>query len=114
MGTVRKGIEGELKTAHYYEARGWLVGSRRHTGGAGDLICVRATPNWLGSGEGLRSHEVHLVEVKKRVDLWQGFRRTDRILLKQEAEKIGATPLVAWIKPRAREIIFLGPEDWPK
>jgi len=107
--TSRKGNAGELRVKRWYEERGWIVASRRHVGGAADLLCVRRKPAY----QGVPGHDVHLVEVKARKEPWQGFRKPDRLALLAEAESIGAVPLLAWVKPRVREPIFLGPEHWP-
>lgn len=75
MNTARKGNSGELYVAECLEAEGWIVASRRHIGGAGDLLAVHpATASIL------------LIEVKARKRPYDGFRPADRAAM-------AATPL---------------------
>lgn len=68
------GNAAERFVAKDLESRGYVVASRRHIGGAGDLLAVHP------------GGEVWLVEVKKRKHPYEGFRRSDR-------EAMIATPL---------------------
>lgn len=69
---------------HALEAAGWLVGSRRHIGGAGDWLAVN------------RDGNVWLVEVKATKGMWDGFGPADRKALISLAEEIDATPVMAY------------------
>lgn len=71
MSTVSRGSSAERYVAKWLAERGWLVASRRHIGGAGDLLAVHPTDG-----------AVWLVEVKAAKDLWQQFRRADRAEMK--------------------------------
>ena len=51
MRGARAGNAVEVKVARLLDQEGWLVGSRRHIGGAGDLLAARG-------------REVALIEVK--------------------------------------------------
>ncbi len=72
MSAVRKGIEGELYVAEWLTRRGWVVGSRRHIKGPGDLLAIHPDDG-----------AVWLIEVKKAKNLWQQFRRADRIAMQE-------------------------------
>lgn len=69
MSTVSRGNAAERYVAKWLANRGWLVASRRHIGGAGDLLAVR---------EALGTAEVWLIEVKSCKNLWENFRKEDR------------------------------------
>lgn len=103
MNSTAKGSAKERLTAKLLSEDGWLVASRRHIGGAADLLAIK--PN----------HRPRLVEVKCRRELYSGsgFSRADRAALIAEAERFDAEPLCAWWKPRAREPVWLGVGDWP-
>jgi len=108
MNSAAKGNSAELKTTKLLEAEGWVVGSRRHLAGPGDLLAVRAT-TWTGAP----LEKPRLIEVKARVHLWQGFRREDRKALAEYCEEHGLVAQVAWWKPRARAPVYLGVAEWP-
>lgn len=100
--TSRKGNGAELKTAKLLQESGWLVASRRHIGGAADLLAIRP------------GDKPRLIEVKACKTLYSGnFRREDRAALIAEAERYGAVAECCWWPPRAREPKWLGVGDWP-
>lgn len=101
MNTARVGNAKEVQTARLLQEDGWVVGSRRHIGGAGDLLAIR-----VGS-------RPRLIEVKCRKNLWEGFRAADRMALLTLAESADADALVAWWKPGASEPEWLAPHQWP-
>lgn len=65
MSTSSRGIAAERYVARWLTERDWLVASRRHVGGAGDLLAISRDVIWL-------------VEVKSCKNLWENFRREDR------------------------------------
>lgn len=101
MNTSAKGNKGELKVAEELQDDGWVVGSRRHISGPGDLLATKP-------GERPR-----LIEVKTRKKLWEGFRREDREALREYAAQHGCVAEVAWLKPYAREAIYIDEASWP-
>lgn len=103
MNSARKGNAAELRTQRLLESAGWVVAQRRHVGGAGDLLAVRA-------GEPSR-----LIEVKDRKNVWGGFRREDRRALVEAARVGGCTAELAWFRPGVKgPPVFLLESDWPK
>lgn len=100
--------------AKYLETQGWTVGSRRHIGGAGDLLAVRYRGD-SGAGDGGDWYEVQLIEVKRTTrpeTVWQGFRRSDRLALIEAAHGLNAAPLLAHLCQGHWTI--RGPEEWPR
>jgi len=100
MNTAAKGNRAERFVAHWLEDRGWLVASRRHIGGAADLLAVHPDDGatWL-------------IEVKAAKDLYQQFRRADRLAMKE-------TPLPAsgerWVvNVRGKELQWVPESSWP-
>ena len=85
----------------------WLCGSRRHIGGAGDVLAVR---RMLDSPQ----LEAMLTEVKTTAGgPYERFGPKDRAALKAEAARVGAVPMLAWRPPRARAWTMLGIKHWP-
>lgn len=111
--TATFGNEAEVIYAKFLETQGWTVGSRRHIGGAGDLLAVRyhaEQDDWEPDG-----HEVHLIEVKRTTrpeTVWQGFRRSDRLALIEAAHELRAAPLLAHLCQGVWTL--RGPEEWPR
>lgn len=97
--------------AKWLQDRGWLVASRRHIGGAGDLLAVMAT-EWHGEGKFIAVEgTVWLIEVKCCKELWQQFRREDRQAMRD-------TPLPfcgeRWVvNKRGKELIWTPESAWP-
>ena len=100
MNNSRKGNAAELRVAHYKQQRGWLVGSRRHIGGAGDLICSKP------------GHRPQLIEVKASEEPWENFRPKDREEMLRTAESYDCDALLA-LSPGAGIPQFLPSRDWP-
>jgi Holliday junction resolvase len=107
----QKGRDAEVELAHLLQADGWLVASRRHIGGAGDLLAVKSAPSQ--TFEGLNLSKVWLIEVKARTNVWQGFRRKDRLALIETAREFNAQPWLASKPPGQIEWTWLSPADWP-
>jgi hypothetical protein len=88
------------------QADGWLVGSRRHIGGVGDVLAVKVDAFGL---------EALLIEVKASSAPYMNFRRRDRAELAGYcAEREGITPLLAWWAPRAKSHKLIGEDEWPE
>lgn len=111
---VHRGNRGEQLVTRELELLGYIVGSRRHLGGAGDLVAWRGEMAWEPERPGPL-----LIEVKARLDLWQGFRASDRALMIDTALSFGLVPLIAWlpfplpktgVRPR---IVWLPASEWP-
>jgi Holliday junction resolvase-like predicted endonuclease len=103
MNTVNKGSAAERFVAKDLEAKGFVVASRRHIGGAGDLLAVH--PDGL----------VYLVEVKKRKNPYQGFRISDREAMKATKLPPGGARWLANVKgsgPKQR-IEYVAECEWP-
>lgn len=104
MATVHKGSAAENYVARDLEAKGFVVASRRHIGGAGDLLAVRS--------DGL----VYLVEVKARKNVYQGFRKADRLAMKEVVLPTGGAKFLANVRGSGtnREITYVPESHWPK
>jgi hypothetical protein len=85
----RAGRDAEVELAQRFEQWGALVGSRRHIGGAGDLLVAWRVWQDL-------SHELWLVEVKTTAKgPWERFLPADRCELYRVAKTLHAEPMVA-------------------
>jgi Holliday junction resolvase len=114
MAYVNRGNAAEVRTAELLQKEGWLVGSRRHIAGAGDLLAVRPVGHGLEvQGPTRPVCSVALIEVKKCENLWQNFRRPDRSALLELASTFNAEPLVAWWKPKASKPVWVYPTEYP-
>jgi Holliday junction resolvase-like predicted endonuclease len=99
LNTSRRGNEAERFVAKHLEEKGWVVASRRHIGGAGDLLAVH--PNgacWL-------------VEVKARKNLYSGFTRADREAMKETKLPKGAVRFV--VNKRGKDLEWVSELSWP-
>lgn len=107
--TARKGNAAERYVAKWLAERGWLVASRRHIGGAGDLLAVR------GCGDHFDGHftEVWLVEVKatKSKSVWEQFRREDRKIMAQTPLPEGGERWL--VNVRGKELQWFPESSWP-
>lgn len=103
MSTSSRGNAAERLVARWLEESGHTVGSRRHIGGAGDLLAV--------SSKG----RVKLVEVKRCKDLWQNFRREDREAMKEAKAKLpeGSEIWLVNVKPN-KEMNWVPESRWPE
>lgn len=100
MNTARKGNAAERYVAHWLEDREWIVASRRHIGGAGDLLAVHAADavTWL-------------IEVKDCKNLWQNFRREDRQEMRETALPPGGERWV--VNKCGKELVWVPESAWP-
>jgi hypothetical protein len=89
---------------------GWLCASRRHIGGAGDVLAIRYyTPSPY-----INEIDAMLIEVKSTSGgPWERFGPTDRQALIDTAENYGAEAWLYWWPPRkSLQRIHCG--DFPK
>ena len=76
---------------------GWLCGSRRHIGGAGDILAIRTS----GKPWDLDFVEAILIEVKSTTrSAWVAFGPADRQELVETAQRFGAEAWLYWWAPR--------------
>lgn len=73
MSAVARGSAAENFVIKYFEALGYIAGSRRHIPGPGDQLFIHETGYRI---DGFGS--VLLVETKKCKKVWEQFRRSDR------------------------------------
>jgi hypothetical protein len=101
---------------HVLVDEGWLCASRRHIGGAGDVLAVRKE-NTVEIAEAIGLFDLlgaMLIEVKSTAGgPWERFGPKDRQDLTVTAEKYGADPYLYWWPPRG--ILHRIPaSDFPK
>jgi Holliday junction resolvase len=84
----------ELKVMAVLAEEGWLCASRRHIGGAGDVLAVRCQMQTLNiNGHPIDAPEMMLIEVKSTSGgPWERFGPEDRRTLIKTAERHGAKP----------------------
>lgn len=99
MGTVNRGNAFELVVAKAMEALGFVVASRRHVGGAGDLLGVHPDGRcWL-------------VEAKARKSVYAGFTRSQR---KEMLDCPLPPHAELWLASKNGHLIdWIKSEDWP-
>jgi Holliday junction resolvase-like predicted endonuclease len=103
----QRGRDRETKVGDFLEEQGWIVGSRRHRGGAGDLLAV-----WYCDDVG---YAVWLIEVKSTAGgPYERFGPRDRQEMTRVARRIGAQPVLAYWPPRAKMPTFIHEENWPR
>jgi len=93
----------ELKVMAVLADKGWLCASRRHIGGAGDILAIRQ-PYFDGVVRPAGTRVVaRLIEVKSTTrSPWVTFGPADRQDLVDTAIRFGAEPLLAWWPPRGK------------
>jgi len=85
-------------------SEGWLCASRRHIGGAGDILAVTNRTGWP---------EMQLIEVKSTTrSPWVTFGPKDRQDLVDTALTYGAEPVLAWWPPRGK-LRWIRPSEFP-
>jgi hypothetical protein len=109
---MSRGNSTENRVAQVLRDAGYMVASRRHEPGPGDLLAWRVMLTWAGS-----FLPPLLVEVKGTLDppwrsTWGAARRREMLEAKITH---GVEPILAWWPPYLRGgPIWLPPEDWPK
>jgi hypothetical protein len=92
MKQTRRGNQREVDLTNLLEADGWVVGSRRHIGGPGDLLAI----------DQLTVDRILLCEVKSTAGgPWERYGPLDRRALGELGLAIDAIPCLAWWPPRA-------------
>jgi Holliday junction resolvase len=103
LNTARKGNAKELRTAELLSDDGWVVASRRHIAGPGDLLAVKG------------DRATRLIEVKATAaGPYAHFGPADRRTLSRYADLHGLVPELAWWAPGSRVPEFFGEADWPR
>lgn len=108
VSTVSKGNSAERYVAKWLEDCGWLVASRRHIGGAGDLLAVR---EWIDESD-IALTEVWLIEVKHCKNLWENFRKADREEMKATKLPEGGKRWLVNVLPK-KELDWRPESSWP-
>jgi hypothetical protein len=112
---LRNGLTAERKVARLLERFGYLVASRRHFGGAGDLLAWR--PVSLFAADNGETSRPLLIEVKATVCVpWHSashFGPAQRADLFGAAEDYDVEPLLAWVPPYLGGVVWCPVEDWP-
>jgi hypothetical protein len=115
VSAVSRGNAAERYVARWLQDRGWLVASRRHIGGAGDLLAVYWFQGYFelpdGTGKHLESGTTWLIEVKACKELWQQFRREDRQAMRDTPLPPGGERWV--VNKRGKGLIWTAEKDWP-
>jgi hypothetical protein len=99
------GLTRERQVASRLRAHGYLIGSRRHEPGPGDILAV-PLPD-VG-----RRLEPLLVEVKGTARPYERFGPVERMMLAERAVAFGLRPALAWW-PAGGVLEWIGPDAWP-
>jgi Holliday junction resolvase len=98
---ARRGNSFDVEVAKELEDRGWLVGSRRHIGGAGDLIAIHPAQG------------VRLLECKTTASgPYHSFGPGERHEMRKLATELGVSVWLVW-KPPGGKIRWLPASSWP-
>jgi len=99
----------ELKVMDVLATEGWLCASRRHIGGAGDILAVRLHTR----GEDYDVCEAQLIEVKSTTrSPWVNFLPADRQAMVETAAQHGCEAWLYWWPPR-RGLQRIPASEWP-
>lgn len=101
MNSARKGNGREVRSANILTSEGWIVGSRRHIAGPGDLLANK--PGERG----------RLIEVKATLTPYAHFGKADRIALREYAKLFGLVPELAYWAPGAKTHEIVDETSWP-
>jgi Holliday junction resolvase-like predicted endonuclease len=103
LNTSRKGNAAERFVSKNLEGKGFLVASRRHVGGAGDLIAVHP------------GGEVLLVEVKATKERFAGFKPQDREAMRKTLLPLASARYLAHVTGSGQNlsIDYVHERDWP-
>ena len=118
--TSRKGSSAENFVANWLQNRGWLVGSRRHIGGAGDLLAVWpgfyvAKAIWIADEIERPDGRIWLIEVKNSNSVWRDFTRADRQEMREQELPPESEHFCVNVRGsgKNRELTWYGEKDWP-
>jgi len=114
VSNVSKGLAGERRAWHALEDAGYLVASRRHIGGACDLVAIEIPHEWVEHGNWTASpiQVPLLIEVKTSTTPFSSFPPADRNALLETAHEYGCEPLLCWT-PSASTIFYIPEDEWP-
>lgn len=102
-----RGNNFDLDVAYECKGRGGLVASRRHVGGAGDLLVVWTDPDLA----------ISLIECKTfKRSPYDNFRKADRQAMREEAVRFDGR-LSLWLVCRrvgSSEIQWIHEDEWPE
>jgi len=102
----------ELKVMDLLATEGWLCASRRHIGGAGDILAVKPA-SWPEPERQMQLMMTMLIEVKSTTrSPWVTFGPKDRQDLVDTALTYGAEPVLAWWPPRGK-LRWIRPSEFP-
>lgn len=111
------GRKAETDLARDLEQRGWIVGSRRHTGGAGDLLASKPAqvmvelPGQFGAAV---IADVRLIEVKTTTaGPFSNFGPKDRDALRDCARHAGGSAWLAWRPYPSHGWKWFSEATWP-
>lgn len=109
MSAVARGLNGERRAAIFLRDLGYLVASRRHIGGAGDLVAWKEDADISAPAGPL------LIEVKtNKAGPFATFTIRDRIDLLLTARQYGCEGLLCWWPTPAVGPFWIPAEDWPQ
>ena len=102
----------ELAVMKVLASEGWLCASRRHIGGAGDILAVRIDPVTARSRTFIEL-QAQLIEVKSTTrSPWVNFGQQDRQAMVETAEQYGCEAWLYWWPPR-RDLQRIPASEWP-
>jgi hypothetical protein len=108
MSAVSRGLNAERRVAIFLRDLGYLVSSRRHIGGAGDLLCIDPF-------EGYWPQAPLLVEVKSdKAGPFATFLPTDREAMSDVALVYGCEPLLCWWPTPTVGPFWIPADEWPQ
>jgi hypothetical protein len=115
---ARAGNTVEVRCAEILQDEGWVVGSRRHIGGPGDLLAVILDGDVQAfdhDGSPIAFAEIKLIEVKSTAkSAYERYGRKARAELLEMATSIGAEAELWWWPPRRPEPMRIRSAMWPK
>ena len=97
---MSRGLDRETRVAQLLEEQGYVCGSRRHIGGAGDILAVGLVAK-------------RLIEVKSTITPYAHFLPADRAAMSALARSIDAVAELAWW-PKRGKLRFIAEDEWPK
>ena len=118
MSNTSRGLNGERRVWRALEDAGYLVASRRHIGGAGDLLARAERWRVVEADDGLpmiveTRRDDLLIEVKTdKAGPFATFSPADRKALLETADEYGCESLLAWT-PSASMIFYIPEDEWP-
>jgi Holliday junction resolvase len=111
-GAAQRGRDAEVECAQLLQTDGWVVGSRRHIPGPGDLLAVKLTGAEDFAPEN-RHHLVWLIEVKTTSRPYERFGPDLRHEMSEMARRLGARAMLAYKPQRTREWEWIPEDAWP-